>query len=158
MTELAGEWEVAKTTANIPHPYEDGMAEEWIATHAEAFKYGKGVTFAVELQPDGPLIGAISLGMRKIHEWAELGYWIGKPYWNKGYCTEAAKEVLWYGFEKLDLNRIQARHMPKNPASGRVMEKIGMTREGVLRQSLKRFGEFEDAILYSILQEEYEPK
>jgi RimJ/RimL family protein N-acetyltransferase len=89
--ELAGEREIAETTATIPHPYEDGVAEEWIATHAEAFKKGNGVTFAHELRPSGPIVGAIALWIRKIHGWAELGYWIGRPYWNQGYCTEAAR-------------------------------------------------------------------
>lgn len=154
--ELAGEWEIAETTANIPHPYEEGMAEEWIATHKEAAEESQAVSLAIELQPDGPLIGAIGLRLHLAHEWAELGYWIGKPYWNRGYCTEAAREAVRWGFEELDLNRIQARHMSKNPASGRVMEKLGMIREGVLRQSLKRFGSIEDAIMYSILREEYE--
>jgi len=154
--EHVGEREIAKTTANIPHPYEDGMAEEWISTHAEAFSKRKGLVFAIDLRPEGSLIGAIGLELHMIHEGAELGYWIGKPYWNQGYCTEAACEVLRYGFECLGLNRIQARHMSKNPASGRVMEKLGMSREGTLRQSLKRFGKFEDAIMYSILREEYD--
>lgn len=155
--ELAGEREIAETTANIPHPYEDGMAEEWISTHQDAFDSEQSVVFAIELRPEGPLIGAIGLGISKIHQWAELGYWIGKPYWNHGYCTEAAREVLRYGFEDQNLNRIQARHMPKNPASGRVMEKIGMSPEGTLRQSLRRFDAFEDAVMYSILHEEYVP-
>ncbi len=153
--ELAGAYEIAETTANIPHPYEDGVAEEWISTHAEAFEHEQGVSLAIELLPDGPLIGAIGLMLHLKHEWAELGYWIGVPYWNRGYCTEAAREVLRYGFQEMGLNRIQARYMPKNPASGRVMEKIGMQREGVLRQSLKRFGEIEDAVMYSILRSEY---
>ncbi|MGD2251713.1 MAG: GNAT family N-acetyltransferase [Anaerolineales bacterium] len=156
--ELASEWEIAETTANIPHPYEAGMAEAWISTHADAFEKETGATFAVVLESEGLLIGAISLVISKAHQFAELGYWIGKPYWNQGFCTEAAREVLRYGFENLKLNRIQSRHMTKNPASGRVMEKIGMAQEGVLRQSLHRFAAFEDAVLYAILQEEYEAR
>lgn len=155
---LAGEWEIAETTANIPHPYEEGMAEEWISTHEDAFENETGVTFAVVLRPEGSFIGAIGLGLNKAHQLAELGYWIGKPYWNQGYCTEAAKEVLRYGFEDLELNRIQARYMTKNPASGRVMEKVGMRHEGVLRQSLNRFGAFEDAAIFSILRDEYQAR
>jgi RimJ/RimL family protein N-acetyltransferase len=153
--ELAGEFEVAATTANIPHPYEEGMAEEWISSHADAFDNGRGVTFATVLRSQDALIGAIGLVLNRTHNSAELGYWVGKPYWNQGYCTEAAREVLRYGFETLELNRIQARHMTKNRASGRVMEKIGMNHEGVLRQSLHRFGSFEDAAMFSILQSEY---
>ena len=74
---------------------------------------------------------------------------------NQGYATEAAQAVLEYGFRKLGLHRVQARHFTKNPASGRVMQKIGMTYEGTLRQSIYRFGRFEDAALYSILRHEF---
>jgi len=153
--ELAGDWEVAKTTGTIPHPYEAGVAETWISGHGEAFAEQRGVVFAIDLQSDGLLIGAVGLELHMTHEWAELGYWIGKPYWNRGYGTEAAREVLRYGFQELRLNRIHARYMPKNVASGRIMEKLGMRREGTLRQSLKRFGTFEDMIMYSILRQEY---
>jgi RimJ/RimL family protein N-acetyltransferase len=153
--ELAGEREVAAMTANIPHPYEEGMAEEWISHHEHSLENGTGVTLAIVLQSEDSLIGAMGLVLDKTHHSAELGYWIGKPYWNQGYCTEAATEVLRYGFEILGLNRVQARHMTKNPASGRVMEKVGMSHEGVLRQSLNRFGAFEDAAMFSILRDEY---
>ncbi|MFU8772395.1 MAG: GNAT family N-acetyltransferase [Anaerolineales bacterium] len=80
---------------------------------------------------------------------------MGKPYWKQGYCTEAAKEVIRYSFEQLGLNRVQARHMTKNPASGRVMQKVGMQYEGTLRQSLLRWETFEDAAMYSILRDEF---
>jgi ribosomal-protein-alanine N-acetyltransferase len=153
--ELAGVWEIAETTANIPHPYEEGMAEEWIGTHQEAFDRGESVTLAITRETGGALIGAIGLSIRKAHRRAELGYWIGKPYWNQGYCTEAAREMLRYAFEALDLKRVQARHMTRNPASGRVMQKIGMQYEGTLRQSIFRWGQFEDIAMYAILEDEY---
>ena len=90
------------------------------------------------------------------HARAEMGYWIGKPYWNNGYCTEAAEAVLRYGFTELGLNRIYAHHFGRNPASGRVMEKIGMVYEGCLRQHVQRWGVFEDLKIYAILKSEYE--
>jgi len=79
------------------------MAEEWIKTHQEAFDKGEAVTFAITLKPDGMLIGAIGIHINKTNRLGEMGYWIGKPYWNQGYCTEAAKEVVRYAFEVLDL-------------------------------------------------------
>ncbi|MBE0411270.1 MAG: GNAT family N-acetyltransferase [Anaerolineales bacterium] len=153
--DLAGEYEIAATTANIPHPYEDGMAEEWINTHQDAFDKGEGVTFAIVRKADKQLIGAIGVHIYTINQLAEMGYWVGKPYWKQGYCTEAAREVIRYSFEQLGLNRVQARHMTKNPASGRVMQKVGMQYEGTLRQSLLRWETFEDAAMYSILRDEY---
>ena len=85
----------------------------------------------------------------------ELGYWIGYPYWNQGYCTEAAQVVLVYGFSILGLNRIHGRCLKRNPASGRVMEKIGMVQEGCLRAHDKKWEQFEDLVLYGILKSEW---
>ncbi len=151
---LAGERDVAKKTANIPHPYEDGMAEAWIQRHQGLVEDGELVTYAVTLKPDDTLIGAISLRIETRNHLAELGYWIGKPYWNKGYCTEAARALVNLGFDDLALNRIQARHMTSNPASGRVMKKVGMTYEGTHRQATYRFGAFEDLAMYAVLRSE----
>lgn len=153
--ELAGAWEIAETTANIPHPYQDGMAEMWISSHQQAFAAGESLSLAVTLKSDSSLVGAVGLHFVPANHLAELGYWVGKPFWNQGYCSEAAIEVVRFGFEQMNLNRIQARHMVKNPASGRVMEKAGMKFEGILRQSLFRWGKFEDVAMYSILKKEF---
>ena len=154
---LAGDRDIASTTLNIPYPYEDGMAEEWIKKHSEQFEQREEVTFAITLRQDKALIGAISLmALDQQHARAEMGYWIGKPYWNNGYCTEAAEAVLRYGFTELGLNRIYAHHFGRNPASGRVMEKIGMVYEGCLRQHVQKWGVSEDLKIYAILKSEYE--
>ncbi|MDX1556875.1 MAG: GNAT family N-acetyltransferase [Xanthomonadales bacterium] len=152
---LAGDRAVADTTLAIPHPYEDGMAEEWIATHQPKFEAGELADFAITLRDDGALVGAIGLAVNQRFDSAVLGYWIGVPFWNRGYCTEAAVAVIDYGFAELDLNRIHAPHLMRNPASGRVMEKAGMTREGVTRQSVKKWGRYEDLVLYGILREDW---
>ena len=153
---LAGDRAIADTTANIPHPDLDGMAEQWIATHQERFEAGELVNFAVVLRDTGALIGAIALmDLSARHERGELGYWIGRPYWNKGYCTEAAQAVLAYGFSVLGLHRIHGRSFKRNPASGRVMEKIGMVPEGCLRAHHKKWERFEDIVLYGILKSEW---
>jgi RimJ/RimL family protein N-acetyltransferase len=153
--ELAGAWEVADTTGHIPHPYEDGVAEAWISSHQKTFDDGDGVTFAIVRSADHQLLGAISISIHKAYHLAEIGYWIGKPYWQQGYCTEAARAVLDYAFETLDLNRVQAHHLTRNPASGRVMQKVGMTLEGVLRQAIYRWNRFDDLAIYSVLRSEY---
>ncbi|PMB53256.1 GNAT family N-acetyltransferase [Fischerella thermalis CCMEE 5201] len=153
---LAGAREIAAMTLIIPHPYEDGMALEWIKTHPIAFSEGKDVNFAIALNNTGKLCGAIGLGVNQEHNHAELGYWIGKSFWGKGYCTEAAKAVLRYGFEKLGLHRICASHFSHNPASGRVMQKIGMTYEGCRRQHICKWGQYEDIIDYGILKSEWQ--
>ena len=82
--ELAGNREIAKTTLLIPHPYEDGMAEEWISTHASSFENGEGVIFAIVEKEKDSVVGAIGLSGNSAHQRAELGYWIGVPYWGMG--------------------------------------------------------------------------
>jgi ribosomal-protein-alanine N-acetyltransferase len=158
VAELCGAWEIAATTGTIPHPYDQSMAEEWIGTHQPRFDAGEAVSFAIARLEDRQLVGAIGIHINKNHRSAEIGYWIGTPFWNHGYATEAARAVIAYGFDELALNRIQARHMTKNLASGRVMEKAGMTFEGTLRQSLYRWDAFQDAAMYSILREEYQAR
>lgn len=148
---LAGDQEVASTTLAIPHPYEDGMAEGWIAAQAEDMAAGRSAHFAITLASDGRLIGAISLLISKMHEKAELGYWVGKPLWGQGFCTEAGHAVVAYGFETLKLHLITSRHLTRNPASGRVMQKLGMTWVGRERQAVKKWGVFEDLEVYSLL-------
>jgi RimJ/RimL family protein N-acetyltransferase len=76
--------------------------------------------------------------------------------WNKGYCTKAARAVLSYAFEDLGLNRVHASFLKRNPASGRVMEKIGMRYEGCMRQHTSRWEAFEDLVMYGIVKCEHE--
>ncbi len=177
---LAGRREIADTMISIPHPYTESQARIWIAGHAEAFAQGEGIHFAIQLkpaagedarQPVSPpgtaaatrprepgesIIGAIELrSIDREHAHAELSLWIGRDWWGHHFASEAALAVVRYGFEELGLNRIQAYHMVRNPASGRVMEKIGMKQEGVLRQCVRKWGRFEDVAVRAILREEW---
>ena len=153
--ELAGERDIADTTMNIPHPYEDGMAEEWIESREPGYEDGKIATFAIVLRDGSELVGAIGLQIDRGHNKAELGYWIGKPFWNLGYATEATIAILAFGFDKLRLGRIQAGHLARNPSSGRVMEKAGMILEGTARQATIKWGQCEDLLSYAILREDW---
>ena len=155
---LAGHPDIASTTAHIPHPYGDGVAEAWIATHADRLARDESAIFAITLASTGDLLGSIGLEIRREHGRAELGYWIGKPYWNQGYVTEAAREVLRFAFNGLGLRRVFAEHFVRNPASGRVMEKIGMVREGELRRHMIKDGLPEDVLIWGILAEDDRPR
>ncbi|MFI5236062.1 MAG: GNAT family N-acetyltransferase [Gemmatimonadales bacterium] len=154
VTVLAGEREVAATTLRIPHPYDQGMAEEWIGGLAASYAEGELANFAVTTAVDG-LIGSIGLSLHRDHRRGELGYWIGKPYWGQGYVTEAAREILRYGFGSLDLHRIHAHHMTVNPASGTVLKRLGMRHEGTLRHHTLKWDQFHDIECYGILAEEF---
>ena len=153
---LAGDRDIASTLPNMPHPYEDGVAEKWIRSCSEKFEKDEALNFAITLRTDKNLIGGLELRLDQENENGELGYWIGKPYWNCGYATEAAKAVVAYSFEVLKLNRIYAYHFTRNPASGRVLEKIGMHCEGCRRQHTKKWGSFEDSIGYGMLKADYD--
>ncbi len=156
---LAGDYEVVKGTLTMPHPYEDGMAEEFINRVHERFNNEQtDFSFAIALKDTDELIGVIGLHPVEAYQRAEIGYWLGVPYWNKGYVTEAAVEVMRFGFEVVGLNRIYAAHYTDNPASGRVMQKIGMIYEGTLRQHLRRFESYKDVAYYGMLREEFEAR
>lgn len=157
VTRLAGERDIAATTLNIPHPYSQEMAESWIRSGRDRQARGESVTFAITRRRDARLVGAIGLTLRPEHASAELGYWIGKPYWRHGYATEAAAAVLRHAFADLDLNKVYAQHLTRNPASGQVMRKIGMSREGRLRQEVRKWGVLEDVERYAILREDWSP-
>jgi RimJ/RimL family protein N-acetyltransferase len=149
---LAGAWEIADTTLRIPHPYPDGAAAEWIKTHGPVWERGAGVSYAITLRGTTDLVGAIGLEIARQSSWGELGYWVAVSSWNRGYCTEAARTVLAFGFRELGLHRIQARHLTRNPASGRVLQKIGMRLEGVHREAVRKWDRFEDLAVYGILE------
>lgn len=149
--QLAGAYEVALNTALIPHPYPDGAAEAWIARHQQDFDQKRIYHFALD---DGQLAGAMGLVMRD-EGIAEIGYWVGVPFWNRGYASEAGLAVLRYGFEDLGLHRVYAGHFVRNASSGRVMQKIGMRYEGTLRHHAFKWGEYVDVAYYGILRDEF---
>jgi len=152
---LAGDSRIAATTLTIPHPYKDGMAGEWISTHEIDFKENRQITFAITDKTDNSLVGSISIRLVSKHNNAEMGYWVGVPFWGKGYCTEAAAAVVKYAFETLELNKVYAHFMTSNPSSGRVMEKIGMASEGLLRQHVDNGGKYEDLKIFGICKSDY---
>ncbi|WP_040557003.1 GNAT family N-acetyltransferase [Reinekea blandensis] len=124
--QLAGDKIIADMTANIPHPYRDGMAEAWIEQHDAWFQAGSTISLAITLNTQDAIIGTVSLS--QIHQGCgNLGYWLGVPFWGQGIATEAAREMVRYGFEEFGLTTIVAQHLQANPRSGRVIEKCGLT-------------------------------
>jgi len=148
---LIGAPEVAATTLRIPHPYTESDAQEFIAITHEDHSSGSGLHLGIALRETGALCGGVGLRIEANHRRAELGYWIGVPYWGNGYATEAARTVVNYGFGTLGLHRIFASHFANNPASARVLRKIGMHHEGSLRAHVLKWGEFLDLEMYGMV-------
>jgi RimJ/RimL family protein N-acetyltransferase len=144
---LAGDYDVASMTGTIPHPYSEQMAAKWIA----AVRAGEeGLVFAVLL--DGQVIGCA--GYRQLDELhAELGYWIGKPYWGCGYATEAAMALIEHGFEVDGLAYLTAGHFAGNPASARVIAKLGFARVETARRDCAARGDMALCPIYRLDRE-----
>lgn len=152
--ECCSDRRVAEMTARIPHPYPEGAAAEWI----ELQENGKceELVFGMALPETDEVIGVVGIHPDWHGYAAEIGFWVGVPWWSKGYCTEASAEILRFCFEDLDLHRVYAGHFGGNDASGRVQQKIGMKKEGIERWGIFRFGEPKDRVLYGVIRPEWE--
>lgn len=144
--------EVAAGTLTIPHPYPPGAGGPWIATHAESCRAGRSITWAIVAAGDGRLLGAISLRIVAAHRRAEVGYWVARAEWGKGFATDALRVAIAYAFDVIGLHRVDAHHFVENPASGQVMTKAGMRSEGRRREAVFRDGRPRDLEEYAILR------
>jgi RimJ/RimL family protein N-acetyltransferase len=164
--ELVSDERVACTTARIPHPYPAGGAKAWLEDAARGERENKQVSLAItlagtrspgrELDPGdtGHLIGSISLSLRSGGNW-EIGYWLGHAWWNKGFMTEAAHALVKYGFTRLGLSEIGASHWVQNPASGRVMQKLGMKLTHVSTEFFEVRGQAMELMHYAITRDQW---
>jgi RimJ/RimL family protein N-acetyltransferase len=155
---LISEKEVAATTLRIPHPCTLRDVQDWLATHGQEYERRETIRWAVCLRHSDTLVGGISLFLNDPFQSAELGYWIGRPYWGQGCAWEAAKKVVDFGFDVVGLNRIEAHFMLENGASAKILEKLGMQYEGLHRQLIKRWGQFKDVKTYAMLQSDRSTK
>jgi RimJ/RimL family protein N-acetyltransferase len=122
---IAGDWEVARRLARVPHPYGESDAlffldkvvpNEWV--------------WAITLRASGDLVGMVGLTSHADPEAAELGYYIARGHWGLGIATEAGRSVVHHGFHRLGLRRITSGYFVDNPASGRVLSKLGFVVTG----------------------------
>lgn len=150
MYEYASDQETTRFVFDT-HQSLEGTKEN-IARYFMASPLGK---YAIVLKENHKMIGTIELRVEETHKKAELGYTLSKDHWNKGYTTEAGKLVLRLGFEMLELERIFAFYDERNAASGKVIEKLGMTYEGTFRHNRMSKGEIITDKIYAILKEDY---
>lgn len=128
-------------------------SRDYIRSVQRSYRMDRPAPWGIELLQEERLIGTIGYAwINRDHQTAEIGYSLGYEDWNKGYATEALREVLSYSFYQLGLNRVEAQCDVRNPASGRVMQKAGMKREGTLRDRLYNKGEYITVDLYAALR------
>lgn len=123
---LAGDYDVARMCGRVPHPYPVLSAEGWLELQAAARRKGDEFAFAITRPRDG-LIGCCGLARSGGGATFELGYWLGRPYWGEGFATEAAAGVMHWARETLGAESFLAGHFSDNPASARVLRKLGFT-------------------------------
>ena len=145
LVQYANNRNISDHILNIPYPYQEPNAVFRISYVVQGFKNKTRYVFALVLKARAELIGEISLHLDNDKSKAELGYWVGEPFWGKGIATEAAGAILQFGFEKLGLPLIYATCHAENNASAKVLLKNGVTQHNVNG----------NVILYWITKQEY---
>lgn len=148
--------EVVRWTTRIPYPYPPGAAEAFIRQSQRLWLKGSSFTFGIILRQTDRLIGIISLSnVFPKHACAELGFWLGKDFWNQGYMTEASISMVRFGLEKLSLFRIYASTFEANAASRKILERCGFQLEGTMRLAVVREGKRQNFLNYGLLRPEF---
>ena len=158
IVQLAANPRVSDYTLNLPFPYAEKDAIYWLNLAHQGLKNGTHFIFAIRSKPENDLIGGIGLTTERRFNRAEAGYWLGEPYWNQGYATEATAAIIGFGFHTLGLNKITSSYLAGNPASGRVMQKCGMTREGELKEHICKGATYHTLILYGLTKIDYQKR
>ncbi len=152
----AGDRRVAQFLIQVPSPYPVTLAKRWVNGRIEWWELGRGVTLAItERSAPGALLGTVSLRRFVRDRRAELGYWLATSAWGRGVATEACEAVVAFGFRECELARVYAQVLAGNRASMRVLEKLGMTNEGVKRQHVVKARRLHDVVLYGLLRDEW---
>ena len=134
-----------------------GEAKDYCRFMMKRYRCDQPSSWGIIEKATGRLVGTIGyMDYNEDNATVEVGYSLARWLWNGGYMTEALSRVIGYTFENMDINRIEAQHELTNPSSGRVMEKCGMKKEGVLRQRLYNKGRYVDVALYAVIREDYE--
>ena len=137
---------------------ERARADRFIAGSRQLASDGTGARLVIERLEDGAFLGWCSLSRWNAdYRSAALGYCLDSGAWGRGCATEAARALLQWAFDTLDLNRVQAETDTRNAASARVLEKLGFVREGTLREDCVVHGEVSDSWVYGLLRREWRP-
>ncbi len=159
IVEGVGDFDVAKMTENIPHPYHKKDALNWIGRAQKELKKKISYVFVIELKSEKKVIGVIDLSsVKKFSGTAITGSWINKKYWRKGYISEAKIAVNNFAFDKLKLRKLNSTVFTKNIASNNTQKSVGYKLEGLKKKDSKSLstGEIRDVNIYGLLKEDWE--
>lgn len=151
---LATDEEVLKGT-DMPHELDEASAREWVVAHPESWQRRKELFVLVTTLDTREIVGSVSVFTYDRHDKADLGYWIARSEWGKGYATEATEAIVKYVFGTMKLHKLEANHLARNPSSGKVLEKLGFIYEGLHRDAYLKDGVHEDLVFYGLLRDEY---
>ena len=127
--DLLGDYEVAKMLARVPHPYDLKLGRSYLSRAAESWlKHQDAEELVFQIDHEGQMIGGLSF--KELRETPEIGYWLGRPYWGKGFMSEAVEAAIAWLFQNTHHTRIASEVMTENPASLNVMEKLGFREVG----------------------------
>ena len=134
---LLSDARVSRKAGNIPYPYAKNGAQTWITSHGPQHRSGTAIIRAIVCLKTKQCVGAISIDQisRGLNSSGNLGYWVGVPYWNKGFCEQAGQLMLALAKKEYAMKRLVAAHCIDNPASGRVLEKLGFNELGPQRMT-----------------------
>ena len=157
---LRGDSEVAaqpSPSQRVGDPVQGARPSCCVARQEAEREAGRSVTFAIEEKVEGRLCGVVNVrDIDREHSQGELSFWLAINEWGQGYMSEVIPVIVRYGFEVLRLNRLYAYHMLRNPTTGRVLEKNGFKQEGLLRQRVQKWDQFEDVLLLAILRQDWQ--
>lgn len=152
---LASDARIADTS-NVPHPYPSDGAVTWIRYTMALRDQGREINFAIVEEGTGTLVGVCGvLNIEGTPKRGELGYWIGVPYWGRGYASEAARELVRIVFEEQGLAALHSSCLVRNPASRRVLEKAGFRHVGYGRHPHSKWGPTDRFALFELTREEW---
>ncbi len=155
--EYANDAEWVRYQVNVPYPFTLKDTEEFVRRFSDPAAWSNQPMFAMVFERK--VVGQVYLHFDRLdiqNERAELGYMLSRELWGQGLTTEAARAIVDWGFKNKGFHRIYAYCDPRNIGSWRVMEKLGMRREGLFRHHLKWNDEYRDALYYGILRSEWD--
>jgi len=152
---LANEKLVAANIFSSPFPVTQSLAQQWIKLANKNFNLGVAAVFGIAENNNGNLLGTIELSIDKKTSIAQMSYWIAKDYWGHGYCSEAALNLVQYGFENLGIQKIYSGHCVHNLTAAKVFNSIGMTNHGLKKNYMQKGSRPIDVYIYSLNKEDF---